>query len=282
MTGPQDPRTGLKWLDGTGYDDHVGTWSRMVASTFVDWLASPTGARWIDIGCGTGALSSVVLSRADASTLHGVDPAAGYIEHALATVGDPRARFSMADAEHLPFDDDTYDIAVSGLVLNFVADPSVALAEQVRVVRPGGMIAAYVWDYAKGLEFLRSFWQAAVAVDPAAKQREREASFPIAAPGPLGVLFEEGRLGDISVRSIEVVTRFDSFDELWGRFLGATRLQQDEEPVWKGPSYDLLASVDEAVRDEIRGEFRKRLPAESDGSLRLQARAWAIKGATPS
>lgn len=250
----------------------------MVAASFIDWLDARSGLRWLDVGCGTGALASAALARAHPASVVGIDPATGYVRQAESLVDDPRASFVVADAMELPFGDRTYDIVVSGLVLNFVSDPARAITEQSRVVRPGGCVGAYVWDYRDGLEFLSAFWDAAIAVEPHADEAARRSAFPISAPDRLEMLFVGAGLQQVRVRPIEIETTFASFDELWADFLGAARLGQDGEPVWKGPSYDLLKSVDDAVREAIKAEYRARLTIAPSGHILSTARAWAVSG----
>jgi len=129
----------------------------------------PSGSRWLDVGCGTGTLSATVLRAAEPAEVVGVDASAGFIAYAREHVDDARMTFQVADAEALPFGDDRFDAVVSGLMLNFVPSPERALAEMIRVARPGGTVAVYVWDYAGEMQLMRHFWDAAAAPDPAAR-----------------------------------------------------------------------------------------------------------------
>jgi ubiquinone/menaquinone biosynthesis C-methylase UbiE len=143
--------SGDAWDDGDEYESYMGRWSRPVATDFVRWLGIAPGGLWLDVGCGTGALTSAVVEEADPFAVSGVDPSAGFLEYAAGSVDDSSASFELSDAESLPFDDDLFDVAVSGLVLDFLPDSVAAVREQVRVVRSSGTIAAYVWDYAEGM-----------------------------------------------------------------------------------------------------------------------------------
>ena len=136
------------WASGAAYEPYVGRWSRLVAPEFLRWLAIRNGARWLDVGCGTGAVVEAILRQAAPSEVIGVDPSAAYVEYARARIIGPRVRFEVGAASALPFDDAQLDAVVSGLVLNFVPDAVQALAEMVRVTRQGGIVGAYVWDYA--------------------------------------------------------------------------------------------------------------------------------------
>ncbi|HEX6143473.1 MAG TPA: methyltransferase domain-containing protein, partial [Geminicoccaceae bacterium] len=156
------------WDDGQAYERYVGRWSRRVAAEFLAWLGLPPGLRILDLGCGTGALVETVVERSRPAAVTGLDSAAAFLALVRRRVSDPRVRFEQGDAQALPFEDDAFDAAVSGLVLNFVPRPAEAVAELRRVVRPEGVVALYVWDYAGEMQFMRRFWDAAVALDPGA------------------------------------------------------------------------------------------------------------------
>jgi SAM-dependent methyltransferase len=178
-------RPATVWAYGSAYDGYVGRWSRLAAQQFIAWLRMADGAAWRDVGCGTGALSETVLTAADPAALVGVDRSPGFVAHARARLAEPRAHFVVADARRLPLVSDRFDAAVSGLVLNFVPDPARAVRELARVTRQGGRVAAYVWDYAGGMELMRRFWDAAVALDPAAAELDEGRRFGICQPEPL-------------------------------------------------------------------------------------------------
>lgn len=132
------------WAVGGAYEGYVGRWSRQVAASFLPWIGVPPGRRWLDVGCGTGALSDVVLAAAGPAEVVGVDPSPGFVAHGRAQLADPRVRFMVGDARSLPFPDGRSDAVISGLVLNFVPEPAAAAAEMARVATPGGTVAAYV------------------------------------------------------------------------------------------------------------------------------------------
>ncbi len=169
------------WASGAAYEPYVGRWSRLVAPEFLRWLAIRHGARWVDVGCGTGAVVEAILRQADPSEVVGIDPSAAYVEYAQAHIIDPRARFEVGSASALPLDDAQVDAVVTGLVLNFVPDAVQALAEMVRVTRPGGTVGAYVWDYAGQMQLMRQFWDAAGALDPRARELDEGCASPCAA-----------------------------------------------------------------------------------------------------
>ena len=260
-----------RWASGAAYERYVGRWSRLVAIEFLDWLAVPRGQRWLDVGSGTGALTEAILSRCDPASVIGVDPAEGFVDHARAAVTDPRATFAVGSASSTGLADGTVDAAVSGLVLNFVPDAGEALGEAHRVVVPGGVVAGYVWDYAAGMEFIRRFWDAAVALDPGAAGLDQGQRFPIAAPGPLETAFAAAGLVHVDVRAIEIPTVFADFDDLWLPFLGGTG---------SAPTY--VAGLSGPARASLRDRLRETVVEEADGSIRMQARAWAARGRRPA
>ncbi|HSM39667.1 MAG TPA: methyltransferase domain-containing protein [Afifellaceae bacterium] len=260
-----------KWSAGDAYEPYVGRWSRLVAAEFLDWLALPADARWLDVGCGTGALSETILDRAAPRRIVGIDQAEAFIDFAGRRLGDPRATFRSGDAMALPVEDETFDVAVASLVLNFVADPAAALSEMRRAVRPGGTVAVYVWDYAGEMQLMRRFWDAAVALDPAARELDEGNRFPICNPGPLRALFAEAGLGDVQDRAIDVPTVFRDFDDYWSPFLGG-----------QGPAPGYCVSLSEAKRRSLQEKLRGELPAEPDGKIRLMARAFAVRGVRPA
>ena len=265
MTKPVPPPD--SWVSGRSYEAYVGRWSRLVAAEFLTWLAVPLGARWLDVGSGAGALTEAVLSRCAPEHVIGIEPSDTFRAHAAQQVPDPRASFRAGDAQHLPVDDAAFDAVVSGLVLNFIPDRPAALAEMRRAARPGGTVAAYVWDYPGGMQLMTHFWAAAVALDPAAQSLDEAARFEFCRPEPLRRLFTGAGLGDVEVAPIVVRTDFRTFDDYWDPFLGGTGT---------APAY--VASVSDDHRAALRELLRARLPAADDGSIHLTARAWAVRG----
>ena len=255
------------WASGRSYESYVGRWSRPVAVEFLTLIAVPPGARWLDVGSGTGALTEAVLSRGAPERVVGVEPSDDFRTHAAQQVPDPRASFRAGEAQSLPVDDDAFDAVVSGLVLNFVPDRSAALAEMRRAARPGGTVAAYVWDYPGEMQLMTHFWAAAVALDPAAQSLDEATRFDFCRPEPLRRLFIDAALGDVDVAPIVVRTDFRTFDDYWTPFLGGTGT---------APAY--VSSVSDDHRAALRELLRARLPAADDGSIHLTARAWAVRG----
>lgn len=255
------------WATPEGYEPYMGRWSRLVARKFLTWLAVPTGARWLDIGCGTGALTQAILACAAPAAVTGTDPSEQYVDYARRQTSDRRARFETADAQALPVPDAMYDAVVSGLVLNFVPDPQRTVAEMMRALCPGGTAAAYVWDYGGNMQLIRHFWNAAVALDPAARALDEAERFPLCRPHRLHALLVEAGFAETDCRAIDVPTDFSDFDDLWRPFLAG-----------QGPAPTYCGTLSEEARAALRERLRATLPIAPDGSIRLSARAFAVRG----
>ena len=255
------------WASGNAYEPYVGRWSRVVAREFVEWLAPVPGQRWLDVGCGTGALTETILAAGSPAHVLAVDASASYVAFARNRLRDPRATFDVADARALPPAAAGVDRAVSGLMLNFVAEPDVAVAEMARVVRRDGSVAAYVWDYAGEMQLMRHFWDAAVELDARAAEFDEGRRFPICRPAALEALFRGAGLQQVSSRRIDAPTRFRDFDDYWSPFLGG-----------QGPAPAYATALSAAQRAALREKIRSRLPTAPDGSIALVARAWAVRG----
>ena len=255
------------WAHGDAYEAYVGRWSRLVAAEFVDWLDVPPQRRWLDVGCGTGALTATVLAEADPSEIVGIDPSESFLVTARALTSDGRATFRVGDAQSLPVLDRQFDAVVSALMLNFGPDPRRAVAEFARVAKERGVVAAYVWDYAEGMSMIRCFWDAATELDSAAADQDEGRRFEVCRPQTLHDLWAQAGLGDVEVRAVDVPTTFADFDDYWDPFLGG-----------QGPAPGYVMSLDEDARRALRDLLRARVPVDPDGQIRLTARAWAVRG----
>jgi SAM-dependent methyltransferase len=262
------------WASGSAYDAFMGRWSRLVAPAFLAWLDRPPGSRWIDVGCGTGALTAAILAANDPETVLGVDPSAAFLEVARQRVDDPRVRFLEGSGGGIPAASGAADTTVAGLALNFAPDPAAMVTDMRRVTAPDSIVALYVWDYAEGMQMLRRFWAAATALDPAAQALDQTSGavdersrFAICAPDPLRRIATAAGLEDIEVRGIEIPTVFADFDDFWGPFLGGS-----------GPAPAYVASLDPERRAALAADLRASLPTATDGSIPLTARAWALRG----
>lgn len=256
------------WGAADAYERYMGRWSRKAAPLFLDWLDAPQGMIWADIGCGTGELSLQIASRCGPSRLVGIDTSAAFLKHAASRV--PGAELREGDATRLGLPDNGLDYAVSGLVLNFVSDKPTALAEMARVVRPGGTVALYVWDYAGQMQIMRHFFDAARQVDPASSAYDDGINAPICRPAPLAEAFLAAGLAGPETTALDVTAAFVDFQDYWEPFLGGTG---------SAPRY--CASLDEDTRSRIRDTIRQRLPTGPDGEILLAVRAWGVKGRVP-
>src|SRR5829696_2102541 len=219
MAAMTDAARAYVWGNTEAYEAYIGRWSRPAAEAILQWLALPSGQRWLDVGCGTGALTEAILAAAEPSEILGVDSSADFLGAAEAQIVDPRVRLAIGDARALPAPSDTYDVVIAGLVLNFVSEPEAALAEMARAARPGGTIAGYVWDFAGERQFQRYFWRAATALDPAAIALEQSMQFPLCHPEPLAALFASAHLEAVTVQAIDVPTVFRDVDDYWQPYL---------------------------------------------------------------
>ena len=254
------------WERGNAYERYIGRWSRLVAPIFLSWLNVPAGRRWLDVGCGTGALCAAVLDRCFPDSVIGVEPSEGFLKTAKENLAG-RATLHQGSATAIPLGEGSVDAVVSGLVLNFVSDPRAAVREMARVTAKNGTIAAYVWDYADRMEAIRFFWDAAVELDSHAAQLDEGARFPLCRPEALETLFASAGLGQVDVKAIDVPTPFSNFDEYWQPFLGG-----------QGPAPAYVMSLDDAARGRLQDRLRERIPTTSQGTISLIARAWAIRG----
>jgi SAM-dependent methyltransferase len=252
------------WNDAAGYERYVGHWSRAVAPRFLVWLALPTGLRWLDIACGTGALASAILACCGPEEVIGLDASADYLVSAQKSCADPRARFMAGDANALSFPPASFHVSVSGLALNFMAFDR-ALAEQQRVVRAGGVIAAYVWDYAGEYEFARCFWDAALSIDPRAS---------IYDPGRKARICRQENLREALIATGCTGVETCVFDH-WGEF-------PSREAYWsafdarQGSTFEYLSLLTDEERLRLRNAVLATMPSE--GSVKLKVRALAVKG----
>jgi SAM-dependent methyltransferase len=260
-----EKRVSDTWERGSPYEQYVGRWSRRVAPLFLSWLGIPAGRKWLDVGCGTGALCAAIVDRCAPRSVAGVEPSEGFLNTAKANLAD-RAALHQGSATAIPLDDASVDVVVSGLVLNFVPDQPAALAEMARVTGKGGTIAGYVWDYAGKMELMRYFWDAVVELFPSAAKMDEGIRFPLCRPEALENLFAGAGLKGVEVKPIDVPTQFTSFDDYWQPFLGG-----------QGPAPAYAMSLDESARTRLRDRIRARIPIAANGSISLTARAWASR-----
>jgi len=255
------------WQAGDSYDLYMGRWSRRIAPRFLDWLGVSPHLDWLEIGCGTGALSAAVLAQGSPRSLLAVDPSEGFVAKARANVPDERATFQIQDAQALTLGPASHDVVVSGLVLNFIPDKDKALAEMKRVARAGARVGFYVWDYpGGGLEFVRAFWKAATALDPSASDLTEDRRFPFCTPEGLTALAERAGMASVECAPIETATVFKDFADYWNPFTLGT-----------GPAPGYCMNLDPKARQRLEERLHDALPRREDGSIALKARAWAVR-----
>ena len=258
------------WERGDPYEQYVGRWSREVAPQFLSWLNIPAGRRWLDVGCGTGALGAAILDQCAPVSVIAVEPSEGFLEKTKEQLGS-RVLLLRGSAAQIPLDDRSVDVTVSALVLNFVPDGRAAVSEMARVTAPGGTVAAYVWDYSGKMELMRYFWDAAVELNPEAAKLDEGARFPVCRPEALTELFAGAGLRGIEVKAIDVTTSFADFEDYWRPFLGG-----------QGPAPAYAMGLDDTARGRLAERLKRRLPLQAGGSISLTARAWAVRASDAS
>lgn len=259
------------WADATAHETYIGRWSRAVSQEFLAWLAVSVDRRWLDVGCGPGPLSQAIAALASPRAMFGLDRSEEFVSAARRQMAGPRQWFVVADAQVLPVKSAAYDAVVAALVLNFLPEPQRAVSDMARATRPGGVVAAYVWDYAGEMQFMRYFWSAARALDPEVNLLDAELTgqqVRVCKPAPLAGLFHTAGLHAVEVRAIDVSTHFRDFDDFW--------LPHVQGSPSLAPRY--TRSLGDTQRTQLRERLRTALPYAPDGSIPLIARAWAVKG----
>ena len=255
------------WAAGDSYEAYMGRWSRNIAVEFVRWLDIPKGQDWLELGCGTGALSSEVLLQCSPHHLICSDSSEGFINSAKQRINSELVQFQIASAEDIPVPDESRDCVVSALAINFMSDKSKALSEMKRVLKPNGTLGFYVWDYpGGGVGFMRAFWNAAVTCDPNASEFTEDRRFPYCTEKALSELVSDAGFTQIHSTALEVSSIFQSFDDLWMPFtLGA------------GPAPGYCANLSPEKREVLRMTLKNQLETSDDGSIPLKLRAWAVR-----
>ena len=253
--------------DGAAYDAFMGRWSRAVGAVFLDWLAAPGKAAWLDVGCGTGAFTTLIVKSCRPARVSAVDPGAEQIAFARRQPVAKRADFRVADAQALPFSDGTFDVVASALVINFIPDRARGVAEMRRVTRPYGTVGGYVWDFAADMSPSRPFNRAlqTLGIDPPQLPGTPESTLE-----GMQSLFAGAGLQDIATRAIDGICTFKDFDAFW----------QTQTPLMH-PVGKLVAAMSETDRTALMEAVRTQVPAGPDGKIAYAARANAVKGRVP-
>jgi ubiquinone/menaquinone biosynthesis C-methylase UbiE len=260
--------TTVSFDDGTAYERFMGRWSRAAGNIFLEWLAPPPNVRWLDIGCGPGSFTELILDNCSPGEIMAVDPAKSQIEQDRRLPVGQRADFRVADSLALPFADDEFDIVASALVINFIPDRAKALAEMRRVARPGAIVAGYVWDFANGLSPNSRIQRAVRSIGGNLPPISGTAD---SAPEGLRALFELAGIVDIATTSIEVEQTFEDFNDFW----------HAQTPAFAPPT-KIIAALPEAERTKLRDSVRAGLPPSADGTITYMSRANAVRGRVPT
>lgn len=264
MTHSNSPKD--LWESADAYERFMGRWSRELARVFVLWLDLPSDRHWLEVGCGTGALTSQILEVGHPASLLATDSSEQFIKHARTTFRDQRVKFLTATAENLPTTLEGYDVVVSSLVLNFLPNPTKALQKMRSRITENGILAACVWDYSQGMQFLRCFWDAAVELDATARQYDEGKRFPICTPSALEAAFHEAGFSYVWIEALEIETHFQNFEDYWIPFVGGP-----------GPAPGYLSSLPAQGQQDLKRRIEARLPRNEDGSIPLTATAWAAR-----
>jgi SAM-dependent methyltransferase len=256
------------WSAGQNYEHYMGRWSRQMAAEFLHWLAPPRRASWLEVGCGTGALTATLLADCNPKTVLAIEPSKDFLTYARSMVTDKRVSFEIADAGTLPAADGAFDIVTSALVLNFIPDKIAALAEMKRVLKPESLLSFYVWDYpGGGMGFIDAFWKAAAQIDEKALALDEAKRFPFCTREGLTALCREAGLTSPAIDPLDIETAFPDFDAFWRPFtLGA------------GPAPGYCMALPEEQRARLKARLAETLGM--DGPIRLIGRAWAVKATT--
>jgi SAM-dependent methyltransferase len=254
----------IRFEDGAGYERYMGKWSRLVGDAFLEWLAPAPGQRWLDVGCGNGAFTQMIVDRCAPALVHGVDPSEAQLAYARSRfTSGVGVEFRQGDAMALPYPADSFDASVMPLVIFFVPQPERGIAEMARVVSSGGLVTAYAWDMPGG-----GF--------PYAPAQQVLARLGVSVPQPphpeasgldnLRALWDGAGLDAVELRAITVERTFTDFEEYWNTI----HLAPSMGPKIKAMSGDVHARFEAAMRE--------RLPPDAAGRITCSARAHAVKG----
>jgi SAM-dependent methyltransferase len=268
--GAKSPRVGEvahRFDDSAAYEQFMGRWSRAAGAIFLDWVAAPAGAHWLDVGCGTGTLTQLICETCAPAAVISIDPAAAQIEYACRRSMARPAHFGVADAQALPFPDSTFDVIASALVINFIPDRLRGLSEMRRVARPSGVVAGYVWDFAAERS---PSWPLRAAIRRAGARVPDVPGAGESGLGALHCLFERAGLERIAATSIDVTVAFPDFDDFW----------QAQTPGYS-PTTQVIAAMTARDRARLMQAVLAAFPPSRSGAIEYSARAHAIMARVP-
>ena len=255
------------FTDGETYERLMGRWSRIVAAAFLDWLDAPTRLRWLDVGCGNGAFTEELIARRAPASVTAIDPSDEQLAYARTRPGAGTADFRVGYAQSLPFGNGTFDVAAMALVISFIPDPGKAVAEMARVVRPGGSVAAYMWDSLGGGAPVHPIY---LALESMGMTSARPPSPAESGREAMQALWESAGLQSVETRVIHIPTVYSGFDDFWN---------SNAVPI--GPQGKIMAGMSASAREELRARLRADLPVSPDGRIVYQAFANAVQGRVP-
>jgi ubiquinone/menaquinone biosynthesis C-methylase UbiE len=258
---------GTMFADGKAYERFMGRWSQLVGAKFLDWLDPPKNLRWIDVGCGNGAFTELLISRCSPAAVAGIDPSDGQIAYASTRPGAKLAQFRVADAQSLPFDDNSFDAASMALVISFVPDPVKAAREMARVVKPGGMVATYMWDMPSGGQPNNAIY---LALQSLGIEALRAPGFMNSAHDAMRAIWQQAGLQSVDMQVIRIPVVYSSFDDFW---------EIATLPV--GPTSQTVSKLSPDMREKYQQRLREILPIAADGRIAYEAFANAVKGRVP-
>ena len=256
------------WQDGAAYERFMGRWSLRTGQQFLEWLGLPSGLRWLDVGCGTGPFSEVILANGKPAEVVAIDPSEKHVAYAREQVIDDRIRFDVGDATALDFPNNVFDVATAALVLNFIPEREKAVHEMARVVRSDGTAAAYVWDFAGRRNVTQHLWDAIAATDPDAGQvRQNTLQASSSNPDTLAEIFRQAGLSNVETHALDIEAEFENFDDYWVSNTSFT-----------SPAGLYCRALSDRQRDRLQAKLKDILPTDRAGGIRFAARAWAVRG----
>jgi ubiquinone/menaquinone biosynthesis C-methylase UbiE len=252
--------------DGEAYERLMGRWSRLAGEKFLDWLGAAKDLKWVDVGCGNGAFTELLIERCAPASVVGVDPSEGQLAYARTRGGAKRAEFRIADAQSLPFPDNSFDAGAMALVIVFVPDAVKAAAEMARVVRPGGVVATYMWDFPDGTP-LSPLSRAIKALGFEPPERP---NVQAAARDSMQAIWREAGLKSVETEVLRIGVEFSNFDDFW-----------DSNTLPIGPSGKALAALSPSARQQLKARLRAQMSPAADGTIAYESVANAVRGVAP-